>query len=235
MPASPQILLPLERRSEDRFDTFVSGPNDAALSALIATLDSPGSGVFLRGPRGSGKSHLLNALCNEAQTRSLSAFYIALAALPEEAADGLAGLEQFELVCVDDIDSIAGCSLWEEALFHCFNRLREAGSRVVLSSTLPLAAIPLGLPDLRSRAGWGLRLALEPLDDAAKAEVLVRRARAAGIELPAEVRNYLLSRGSRQVSDLVANLEAVREAALKAKRRLTVPLAREVLRSQRVD
>lgn len=231
MPVSPQILLPLERRRPDRFEDFVAGPNAALVAALQDVLANAERCVFLHGPEGSGKSHLLNALCNLAQEGQLSAFYIAPGVLPESAAETLAGLEAFELVCVDDIDRVAGSGAWEEALFHCFNRMRDAGRRLVLSSSVPLASIPFTLPDLQSRLAWGLRLRLEPLDDRSKAEVLDRRARALGMELPEDVRHFLLRRTSRNLGRLVDNLEALRVAALAGKRRMTLPLAREVLGS----
>lgn len=229
MPASPQILLPLEQRRPDRFEDFVTGPNAAVVAALREVPAGGERCVFLHGPEGSGKSHLLNALCNRVQEAGGAAFYIVPGALPEIAAASLKGLECFELVCVDDIDLVAGSRAWEEALFHCFNRLREAGRSLVVSSAVPLASIAFALPDLHSRLSWGLRLRLEPLDDDAKGEVLDRRARALGIELPEDVRRFLLSRTSRNLGRLVDTLEALRVAALAGKRRLTLPLAREVL------
>jgi DnaA-homolog protein len=228
MPVSPQNLLPLESRRSDRFETFVPGPNRAVVAAL-QQLQAGGGCAFVRGPQGSGKSHLLNALCHRATEEGRSAFYIAPGSLPERASASLAGLESYELVCVDDIDRMAGSSAWEEALFYCFNRLRERSRVLVSSSTVPLATIPFVLPDLRSRLAWGVRLSLEPLDDHAKAEVLDRRARALGIDLPGVVREYLLKRGSRSLSSLLGALEAIRVEALASKRRITVPLAREVL------
>ncbi|MNC99451.1 DnaA regulatory inactivator Hda [compost metagenome] len=74
-----------------------------------------------------------------------------------------------------------------------------------------------------------MQLSIEPLDDDAKSEVLRRKAAARGIDLPADVIHYLMSRGSRDLSTLLETLEAIRMAALTAKRRITVPLAREVL------
>lgn len=232
MPASPQFLLPLENRRADRFENYVAGPNAPVVAALRELLDAGGGWAFVRGGEGTGKTHLLNALCNAAAERQLAAFYIAPVTQPQSAAEGLSGLESYPLVCIDDVDRIAGNAAWEEALFHCLNRLRARSTRLVLSSTRPLAAIAFGLPDLGSRLAWGLRLQLEPLDDRDKGEVLDRRARSLGLELPAEVRDYLLRRSSRNLARLLDNLEAVRIAALSGKRRLTVPLARSVLRGR---
>lgn len=233
MQTSPQIPLPLEPPRADRFEDFVPGPNAAALAAVRGLLDDPAEGsggvLFLSGPRASGKSHLLNALCHEARERGLSAFYIAPARLPPGAAAGLRGLGSVGLVCVDDLDRVAGQPDWERALFACFNELRAAGGRLLVASREPLSALPLGLPDLVSRLGWGLRLALQAPGDEDKLAILERRARAMRIEVPADVRRYLLRYGRRDLGSLMDALERLRQAAFADKRRITVPLAREVL------
>lgn len=229
MANSPQILLPLERPRPDRLEDFVVGANAAVVAALEELLATPGAALFLHGAAGSGKSHLLNAVCNRALERGLNAFYLGLGNQPDSAAEGLSGLESSDLVCFDDIDSVVGKPAWETALFHSFNRLRECQSRLVVSSSQPLSALAFQLPDLRSRLGWGLRLSVEPLDDDGKSAVLQAAADALGYELPADVKQYLLRRGPRNLGRLVDTLEAIRRAALTGKRRITVPLAREIL------
>lgn len=233
MAEARQILLPLEARRPDRLEDFVAGDNVAVLEALHELVKGGGQCLFLSGPSGSGKTHLLNAACNLASANGQQAFYIAPGRLPAEAAAGLAGLDDMELVCVDDIDQVAGQPAWEEALFHCFNRLRAGGGSLVASSSTRWSALQFGLPDLASRLAWGLRLQLQPLDEPGKAEVMQRWARAHDIHLPDEVQNYLLSRGDRSLPVLLQHLEAVRVAALAGKRRITVPLAREVLQARR--
>lgn len=232
MSLTPQILLPLESRRPDRFEDFIPGPNQNVVAALLELLQSGEGCLYIRGPEGSGKSHLLNAVCNFAQERDMQAFYISLGNVPDAAADGLAGLEEMDVVCLDDIDRIAGKPSWENALFHFFNRIRANRGRLVVSSSQALSSLHFQLPDLVSRLAWGLRLQLEPLDDLGKEEVLRHKAAALGIDLPAEVVNYLLNRGSRNVSSLLARLEAVRVAALTGKRKITVPLVREVLAAE---
>ena len=68
---SPQIPLQLEAKRPDRFEDFVAGPNENVLAAVRLLLDEPGGNLFLSGPDGSGKSHLLNALCHAARERGL--------------------------------------------------------------------------------------------------------------------------------------------------------------------
>ena len=181
----------------------------------------------------SGKTHLLNALCLATRSRGGSAFYAGLKNLPSGSHALLEGLEQVTLLCIDDCDRVAGDSAWETSLFHCINRFRETGGKLVLASREPLASLQLALPDLKSRLQWGLRLQLVGLDDAHKLKVLERHARSLGIELPGEVGRYLLRRHARSLDRLITALERMQQAAFVGKRRITVPLAREVL--ERLD
>ena len=226
---SPQIPLQLDPGRPDRFEDFIPGPNQNVLLATRQLLDEPGGSLFLWGPEGSGKSHLLNALCHAAREKGLSAFYIALQHLPDEAAAGLDGLQGLDLVCVDDLDSVVGKPVWEQALFRCFNDVRAASGRLVVSSRLSLSSLQFSLPDLQSRLAWGLRMNLCLPDDEGKLQVLQQRARALGIELPRDVQRYLIKHSKRDMGSLLAMLERLKDAAFVAKRRITVPLAREFL------
>ncbi len=230
---SPQIPLQLEPLRPDRLEDFVPGPNQNALLAIKQLLDEPGGSLFLSGPQGSGKSHLLNALCHAAREKGLGAFYIALRHLPDEAAAGLNGLQGLDLVCVDDLDSVVGKRVWEQALFRCFNEVRAASGRLVVSSRLSLSSLQFNLPDLRSRLAWGLRMNLRLPDDEGKLQVLHQRAQALGIELPRDVQRYLIKHSKRDMGSLLTMLERLKDAAFVAKRRITVPLAREILSSGR--
>ena len=228
---SPQIPLQLEPRRPDRFDEFVAGPNENVLAAVRQLLDETGGSLFLSGPEGSGKSHLLNALCHAARENGLAAFYIALKRLPEEAAASLEGLQVLDLVCVDDLDAVAGNPVWENALFACFNEVRAAHGRLLVSSSQSLASLELCLPDLASRLAWGVRQNLRLPDDNGKLEILQQRARTLRIELPEDVQNYLLKHSKRDMSSLLLALERLKDAAFVGKRKITVPLAREILKN----
>ena len=228
---SPQIPLQLEPRRPDRIEDFVAGPNPDVLAAVKGLLDEPGGSLFLSGPEGSGKSHLLNALCHFARERELAAFYIALRKLPGEAAASLQGLRILDLVCVDDLDSVAGNPVWENALFACFNEVRAANGRLLVSSKLPLSELKFGLPDLASRLAWGVRQRLRMPDDEGKLEILRQRAITLRIEVPEDVQKYLLKYGKRDMSSLLQTLEQLKDVAFAEKRKITVPMARKILKS----
>jgi len=230
---SPQIPLQLMPLRDSRFDNFVSGPNKALVEALKSMPDEPGSSVFLSGGEGSGKTHLLNAACVRTRENDGRAFYLALKRLPKDAIASLQGLEKLDLVCVDDLHVIAGDPAWEEALFHCFNRIREANGRLLVSSRDRLSALCLDLPDLASRLAWGLRLQLAPLEDHDKLVVINEHCDALGIDLPEDVQQYLLKHNDRSMVALIHTVENLQQAAISHKRRITIPLAREVLKANK--
>ena len=230
---SSQIPLQLTPLRDSRFENFVDGPNHAVVKALKHLAEEPGSHIFLYGAEGSGKSHLLNAMCVDTRERQGRAFYLALKRLPQNALASLEGLEKLDLVCVDDLHVIAGDQAWEEALFHCFNRIKETNGRLLVSSRERLSALELGLPDLKSRLAWGLRLQLLPLEDQDKLEVINLHCIALGLNLPEDVQQYLLKHHDRSMAALINTVENLQQAALTHKRRITIPLAREVLKTNK--
>jgi DnaA family protein len=228
---SPQIPLPLEPRRIGGLDDFVAGPNAAVVAAVREVATAPDRSLFLAGSAGSGKTHLLNGACLAARSAGRTAFYLGLRAARNATGDPLRGLEDTDLVCIDDLQLVAGDRAWEEALFHFINRLRERRGSLLVASRDPLRRLPLGLPDLASRLAWGLRLELQPLDDDDKRHVLEAHARSLGIELPEAVTDYLLSRGSRNMATLVGLVTRLQQAAFRDKRQPTVPLVRELMRN----
>ena len=82
----------------------------------------------------------------------------------------------------------------EEALFALFNRCRDRATRMVFSADCGPAALPLRLPDLRSRLAWGLSLSLQPLDDAGRMQLLQSLAARRALKLPEDVARHLLER-----------------------------------------
>jgi len=223
---SPQIPLELQPTGPDRFEDFVAGPNQAAVDALKSLSSQSVGSVFVQGPAVSGKTHLLNALCIEYREQDRPAWYIGLEKMDPEATAGLVGLQG--LVCFDGLHSVIGDVRWEEALFHCFNEVREGDGQIVASSQVSLSALNFALPDLASRMAWGVRLNLKPLNQKEKMEVLRLRATKLELDLSPDVEQFLLRRISRDLGSMLKALEVIQRRALAEKRRVTVPLARKV-------
>ncbi|WP_297529310.1 DnaA regulatory inactivator Hda [Thiohalobacter sp.] len=225
--------LPLGIRLADaaRLDNFVAGPNAEAVAAVRSLVDSPApASLLLAGAPGSGRTHLLQAACRHAGEAGLATAYLPLEMAGGRIAEALAGLEALELVVLDDIDVLAGKAAGERALFNLFNELRAAGGRLLASASDRPERLGFRLPDLVSRLNWGLFYALRPLDDAARMQVLKRRAAERGLELGDEVCGYLLKRCPRDLPALMALLERIDRDSLARQRRITIPFLRETLR-----
>jgi len=226
---SQQIPLQLQPAHHKLLDNFVAGPNRAVLDSLHEFLDQPAGAILLSGPEGSGKSHLLSAVFHQALEQGLNSIYLSLKQMPAAGVEVLSDLDQLDLVCVDDLQAVVGLPQWEQALFHLFNRVREAGGGVLMASRFSARQLAVELPDLKSRLGWGLQLRLKPMDDSDKLKVLRQTARREGAELPEDVARYLLRHGPRGMKALLDHLDQLQQAAFAGKRPLTVPLARSIL------
>ncbi|TAK75986.1 MAG: DnaA regulatory inactivator Hda [Gammaproteobacteria bacterium] len=227
---STQLTLGLSLKDEATFDNFYPGKNTEIVAELKKTASAQGERIiYLCGTRGQGGSHLLQACCHHAHQHQLRSVYLPLANLITLSPDVLSGLEELALICLDDLHIIAGHPEWEEAIFHFYNRVYDAGGRVVMAAHDLPKSIHIGLADLVSRLSWGVVYQLHSLSDAEKLSVLIMRAHRRGISLSEEVGKYILTHCPRHMGTLFAALEALDKASLAAQRRLTIPFVKEVL------
>jgi DnaA family protein len=141
----------------------------------------------------------------------------------------LDGVDQSQLICIDDIEAIVGQSDWEEALFHLFNQLRDQDKYLVIASHTAPRELSLNLKDLHSRLQWGSVLHLSSLDENDRLAAIQMRARQLGLELPDDVANFLLKRVRRSSSDLFAMISMLNKASLIDQRKLTIPFVKQTL------
>jgi len=224
--AYQQIPLDLRLRAEATFDNFVSAGNESLLHTLRETDEHY---VYLWGEEACGKTHLLQALCHQVYQHNKTAAYIPLADDDISEADILNGLEMMDLVCIDDLQVIAGQAQWEVALFNLFNQVRERGGRLVLAARYAPNRTQIKLADLVSRLNWGVVFQMLNLPDQDKIEVLQLRAAQLGLELSTEVAEYLLKRSPRDMATLFALLARLDTASLTEQRRLTIPFVRQYI------
>ena len=185
--------------------------------------------LYLWGPKGSGKSHILQACC-QAVNSNQSAIYLPLALLKEWGPQAIEDLEDQTLICIDDMDAIANDPSWENALFHLYNRIKDMEkSLLILSGNQPPAMMPIRLADLRSRLGWGLVIQLNELSDEEKINTLQLHALKRGFDLPESVGQFLIHRCSRNMYDLHQLLNRLDEASLAAHRKITIPFVKDIL------
>ena len=225
-----QLPLGVQLGVSLRFETFHAGANDEAVAAL--KLRAGGEfcpPLWLYGPPGCGKSHLLQAACALAGRHGLTAAYLPLATVRAEDPALLEGFEHLRLVALDDLDAVAGAASWERALFTLYNGLQEQQGGLVLAAAQAPAALPFGLRDLASRLAASEVHRLQPLAEPEQAEALRRRALHRGLELPEETLGYLTRRAPRDFAALCRLLDQLDTESLAAQRRLTVPFVRDWL------
>ena len=218
-----QLALGVRLRAEAVFDSFAPGSNAEPLAALRGGATEP---LWLWGGHGSGRTHLLQAVCADAGS---TAAYLPLDRSTGLPPDALQGFETCRVLCLDDVDAVAGDIVWEQALFRLFNEGADRRTRLIFAASAAPRQLPWSLDDWRSRAAACVVYQLRELDDAGRVEALRLRAAQRGLQLPPETSEYLLRRMPRDLPSLFDILDQLDEASLVAQRRLTVPFIRAAL------
>jgi len=218
-----QLSLQLAPPPEPAFDNYFAAGNAAALAQLRAAADGGERFVYLWGPRGSGKTHLLRAFVAAVP----GARYAAADELTEHAAGENEAISAggTALAC-DDVQRLD--LVGQLALFDAYNRLRIGGGSLLTAGDRPPADLPLR-EDLRTRMGAGVVLRIESLGDEEKKAALAEHARRRGLPLAPDWLDYILSRAGRDMGTQMALIDTLDRLSLERKRPVTLPLVREVV------
>lgn len=214
-----QLALGIGPAPEPTLDNYVVGSNAAALQAL-AEGPRPGAPIYLWGPAGVGKSHLLRAFATRAPAAAVASFD-AQTPMPWSAD------ESSSLVLLD------GCEAFDADRQHAaFALFVQPGVAVLAAGRLPPVDLPVR-EDLRTRLGGGLVCQLHPPAEAEVRLVLEREAARRGMALGSEVIGFLLARFERDLGSLMAWLVALDAYAVQEQRAaVTVPLVKRLLAEQ---
>ena len=211
------------------FDNFVVGPsNRFAHSAAIAVSKTPGqvyNPLFIYGPPGVGKTHLLYAIANGIRKEKPDAniVYIKGDQFTNELIDAIKNGKNIEfrskyreadLFLVDDIQFIAGKESTQEEFFHTFNKLYEEHKQIVLTSDRKPDDMLTLEERLRSRFLWGLIADINPPDYETRMAILKSKAKQLGLNLSDDVCNYIainITNNVRQIEGTVKKILAYRD------------------------
>jgi DnaA family protein len=223
-----QLALPLSLKDRGVFESFWAAGNEPLVAFLMNLADAGSStaGCWLWGGTGTGKTHLLHAVCERLAD---DAVFLPLEQFAHAGPAVLDGLASRRCVCLDDIDSVAGDEDFELALFALLNEIADREVLLVASATAAPRDCGFTLPDLHSRLSRLPVFHVEPLDEAGRVQALKLRARHRGLELPDDTARFLLSRSRRDMTSLYRLLDKLDAEALIAQRRLTIPFVRDVL------
>jgi DnaA-homolog protein len=225
-----QMTLPIFPAPQPSFDNFITGTdliNNAGALQHLRDLTLPSAPVYLWGPSGSGKTHLLKSLAARCTAQGLGVSWF-------DAADTLPwALPPDHALCViDGCDALDAAA--QHAAFALFVEATTHGVQVAAAGLLPPVDLPLR-DDLRTRLGWGPVFALQALSDTDTRAALRWEAKQRATDLPDEVLDHLLLHFPRDLSHLMQVVARLDQYALAKVRRLTVPLLREMLQTERAQ
>jgi DnaA family protein len=218
-----QLPLDLAQPPPPTLDNFAPGPNAQVMALLqqwqrgtVATRC-----LYLWGPHGTGKSHLLRAVVDADMRQGRPARYLAPGmGLARELDAGM------QLLAIDGVSELSEAS--QAALFSLLNQAAESQLRLLLAGDNAPSGLRLRA-DASTRISQGLVLQLRPLSDEDKQAALRQHARGRGFELSSEAAEYLLRHGQRDLPTLMRVLDAADRYSLQTQRAVTIPLLREVL------
>ncbi len=216
----------MEFNPQFTFDNFIVGSTNrfahAAAQAVAQGTGQAYNPLFIYGPSGMGKTHLLYAIANETRKRhpNFKIVYIKgdqftielIAALAKgKNVEFRSKYREADLFLIDDIQFIAGKDSTQEEFFHTFNSLYEAGKQIVMTADRKPNEMATLEDRLRTRFEWGLIADIQPPDFETRMAILQRKAQAYGLKLPADVSAYIVTNVTnnvRQIEGTVKKLSA---------------------------
>ena len=223
-----QLTFPWNKDNKSSFDSFYASKLNKHLLSLLQN-NTFKDDLLIFGTKDSGKTYLLQALCNHFSNQGKSSFYLPMKQAKELSVDILESLESMELVCIDGIESIVGNKVWEIGLFNLINRSLNSENRLIFTSSKNIDVMNFELKDLDSRLRKIQSHELYALADDEILSALKHIANLRSIELGSKEAQYLLTYANRNISDLVQILESLDQLSMEMKRRITIPLIKEVI------
>ncbi len=243
MSNTSQLTLSVQLPDDETFLSYQSVTNQTVAELLKAFIDSGVkcagqqlvervSGFYLFGLTGVGKTHLLHASCAYAHELGMSSVCLSFSELQHLSVEVLDGLENIDLICLDDVQLIAEHAQWQQAIFDLYNRVLESNKQIIIAGNKSVNELALTLADLRSRLTWGYVEQVKPLSDEEKLIAIQFRAQQRGLLLSDEVARFLMTRLSRDMSSLLAALDKLDKASIREQRKITIPFIKHVLFEQ---
>lgn len=203
-----QLQLDIEPQLDARISDF-SGPSwghvvDAVRQLHAGLLNR----FYVYGGAGTGKSHLLSAICDSYLEVGKKAIHVSLLELLDAPTEAITSLDQYDLVALDDIEAISGVPHWQRAVFHLINYNDEMGGQLVFSSRFVPIELKLELPDLQSRLTQAVSVKVPSgslfADRLSLVNSILERR---GVHIDQQIVDYLLAHGPHQTSVLLQLIE----------------------------
>tara|TARA_B100002019_G_scaffold172676_1_gene149252 strand:+ start:277 stop:963 length:687 start_codon:yes stop_codon:yes gene_type:complete len=223
-----QLTFPWNKVNKSSLEGFYTSQENSHLVSILKDTNFSDD-LFIYGTKESGKTFLLQALCNSYSSMSKSSLYIPLNKVMNYGVEIFESLENMNLICVDDIEEAISKIEWEKAIFNLINKALISKSRLILSSSQDLKSLNFALPDLESRIRKIQSFELYPINDKDIFDALKYISKLTSINLGDKEAKYLLTYSQRNISNLVQILESLDQLSMEMKRKITIPLIKEVI------
>ena len=221
-----QLTFPWIKQSLASFDDFYFDLKNFGLKKNLLEEDDD---LFLYGIKKSGKSFLLQSVCNFYASKNKSSLYIPIAEVMKYGISFMDSLDNLDVICIDDIDLINSNKEWEIAIFNLINDCLISKCRLIFSSSFNPSSIKFDLKDLISRIKKMNHVELFPVSDDKLNDALNFICNLRSINLGEKEINYLVTYSKRNISDLINIINKLDKTSMQLKRKITIPLIKEVI------
>ena len=223
-----QLTFPWNKVNKSSLEGFFISQENSHLLSLLKDSDFLDD-LFIYGTKESGKTFLLQAMCNSYSSMSKSSLYIPLKKVMNFGVEIFESLENIDLICVDGIEEVISKIEWETAIFNLINKALISESRLILTSSKDLKSLNFSLLDLESRIRKIQSYELHPINDKDIFDALKYISKLTSINLGDKEARYLVTYSQRNISNLVHILEILDQLSMEMKRKITIPLIKEVI------
>ena len=227
-----QLIFPFQINQKASFDSFFCSPDNQNLMTRLAdiAISQDANEIIIHGEKGSGKSFLMQAICNELSSSEKQFAFIPMKKALNMGVEIFQNLGSLDTVCIDDLQLILANQEWETALFNLINECQQSNCSLILSlgGTQPVEE-SIVLPDLLSRIKRMEFLALHAVQDELFNKAIVFVAQQLEIKIDNAELEFLLNHQTRIFSLLVENIITLDKQAASLKRKITIPLIKETL------
>ena len=223
-----QLTFPWSKENKSSMLGFYTRQENAHLISLLKDSNFIDD-LFIYGTKESGKTFLLQAMCNSYSSMNKSSLYVPLKKVINYGVEIFESLENIDLICLDGIEQVISKLEWEKEIFNLINKTLISKSRLILTSSKNLKSLNFSLPDLESRIKKIQSYELYPIDDKDIFDALKYISQFKSINLGDKEAKYLVTYSQRDISNLVQILESLDQLSMEMKRKITIPLIKEVI------
>ena len=228
MNSPKQLTFPWNKSFHSSFEGFYIDPKNKQLISILENI-SINENMYIYGLKNSGKTYLLQSLCNKYSKNDKSSLFLPLMDVTKYGVEIIDSIENMDLVCIDGLEAVSQNKEWEIGLFNLINNAQQTGCRLVFTSSSEEGAINFSLADLDSRIRKFQSHEIFPISDDHLLKALKKTTNLRSISLGEKEAQYLITYTKRNIADLTIILESLDQLSMENKRRITIPLIKELL------